>query len=117
MSPPQIGRLGRLESRRDLAVEQREIFTDTPLVAGNNVLTVHVPVTAATDTYARFRVSTAGGLQPTGLAADGEVEDYRVEIAPSAAFSVKLINLTTEYRVAQGVRAATMWCWPVRDPG
>ncbi len=31
-------------------------------------------------TYARFRVSTTGGLSPTGLALDGEVEDYPVTI-------------------------------------
>jgi hypothetical protein len=31
-------------------------------------------------TYARFRLSTNGGLPPTGLAPDGEVEDYRVSI-------------------------------------
>lgn len=32
------------------------------------------------DTYARFRLSTAGGLLTTGSAVDGEVEDYRVTI-------------------------------------
>lgn len=32
------------------------------------------------DTFARVRLSSAGGLDPTGLAADGEVEDYRVTI-------------------------------------
>jgi hypothetical protein len=31
-------------------------------------------------TFARFRISTAGGLPPTGGAPDGEVEDYRVTI-------------------------------------
>ena len=31
-------------------------------------------------TYARFRLSTSGGLSPTGEASAGEVEDYRVEI-------------------------------------
>ena len=31
-------------------------------------------------TYARFRLSTVGGLLPTGLAADGEVEDYQVAV-------------------------------------
>ncbi len=35
-----------------------------------------------TTSYARFRVSSTGGLLPTGLAVDGEVEDYRVELAP-----------------------------------
>ncbi|MBN2577727.1 MAG: choice-of-anchor D domain-containing protein [Pirellulales bacterium] len=31
-------------------------------------------------TFARFRLSTAGGLSPTGAAEDGEVEDYQVSI-------------------------------------
>ena len=34
------------------------------------------------DTYARFRVSRDGGLQPNGLALSGEVEDYIVKILP-----------------------------------
>ncbi len=42
------------------------------------------PVTA-TDTYARFRVSRNGGLQPTGLALSGEVEDYRLRLLPGTA--------------------------------
>ncbi len=32
------------------------------------------------ETYARFRLSTTGGLSPTGEASAGEVEDYRVII-------------------------------------
>ncbi|MEE8451478.1 MAG: GEVED domain-containing protein, partial [Thermoguttaceae bacterium] len=35
-------------------------------------------------TYARFRLSTAGGLLPTGLANDGEVEDYQVVVGTPA---------------------------------
>jgi uncharacterized repeat protein (TIGR01451 family) len=31
--------------------------------------------------YARFRLSSAGGLAPTGTAADGEVEDYAVTLS------------------------------------
>ena len=31
-------------------------------------------------TFARFRLSTRGGLLPTGIAADGEVEDFQVTI-------------------------------------
>ncbi|GIX00191.1 MAG: hypothetical protein KatS3mg111_3523 [Pirellulaceae bacterium] len=38
--------------------------------------------TTATTTYARFRSSTSGGLLPTGLAVDGEVEDYTVTLVP-----------------------------------
>src|SRR5206468_12612151 len=33
----------------------------------------------------RCRFSTTGGLAPTGLARDGEVEDYRVPIVSAAA--------------------------------
>ncbi|NLE37678.1 MAG: hypothetical protein GX621_06590 [Pirellulaceae bacterium] len=33
------------------------------------------------DTYARFRISTAGGLAPTGPAADGEVEDHAIHLS------------------------------------
>lgn len=32
------------------------------------------------ETYARFRISSAGNLNPTGYAEDGEVEDFRVTI-------------------------------------
>lgn len=55
-----------------------EVFTAT-LAAGLQTLTINVPATAIPGTsYARFRISTAGGLGPTGAATDGEVEDYAV---------------------------------------
>ena len=58
-----------------------QIFTSQPLVAGVNALNFAIPVTAsAGNTYSRFRCSSAGGLAPTGVAADGEVEDYVVNI-------------------------------------
>lgn len=62
---------------------QEHIFggVSQAVAAGANTLTITVPATAAEGaTYARFRLSSAGGLAPTGLAPDGEVEDYRVEI-------------------------------------
>ena len=40
-----------------------------------------VPATSTTS-FARFRSSSVGGLLPTGLATDGEVEDYKVTIVP-----------------------------------
>ncbi len=43
--------------------------------------TAPVPATLTT-TFARFRSSSTGTLTPTGLATDGEVEDYAVTIAP-----------------------------------
>ena len=51
------------------------------LVAGQNTVNVTVPDTAvAGQRAARFRISTTGGLAATGLAADGEVEDYFVNV-------------------------------------
>ena len=58
-----------------------QIFTNTAVVAGNNALSVAVPAGASVGTsFARFRISTASGLSFTGAAADGEVEDYQVQI-------------------------------------
>ncbi|MFC1995020.1 GEVED domain-containing protein [Chloroflexota bacterium] len=55
--------------------------TSVALVLGDNALTFQVPLDAAPGlTYARFRLSTNGSLAPTGLAGDGEVEDYQIEI-------------------------------------
>src|SRR5439155_3869812 len=53
-----------------------EIATDLPVVAGSNSVGFVVPAGAiAGGTFARFRLSSAGGLGPTGLAPNGEVED------------------------------------------
>jgi hypothetical protein len=60
-----------------------EVFTRN-VVAGLNTISVAIPLAAQVgDTYARFRISTAGGLTATGLADDGEVEDYQVTILPA----------------------------------
>ncbi len=37
------------------------------------------------DSYARFRISSAGGQGPKGSASDGEVEDYAIEIIEAAS--------------------------------
>lgn len=63
-----------------------QIFTSLDVVAGANVLSFNIPTGATPDTTAaRFRLSSAGGLTPTGAAADGEVEDYIVTIADGDA--------------------------------
>ncbi|MBK1657556.1 SdrD B-like domain-containing protein [Paracraurococcus ruber] len=59
-----------------------QILLNQAVVNGDNTFTITVP-TAVTlgDTYARFRLSTDTAAQnPTGLALDGEVEDYRLSI-------------------------------------
>lgn len=52
--------------------------------AGFSTWEFDIPNTAVTGvTFARFRLSSAGGLSPLEAAADGEVEDYAVEINPA----------------------------------
>jgi len=58
-----------------------KIFDDVSVVAGTNNLSFSIPVGAeSADTFARFRISTDGGLNSDGPAADGEVEDYAITI-------------------------------------
>lgn len=92
-----------------------QIFNRQSLSAGDNALAFSVPAGAKSgSTYARFRVSSAGGLATTGLANDGEVEDYQVVFIPlgtttttvtassnpstfgsSATFTAKVTNAVT----------------------
>ena len=70
----------------DWADTGEQVAANVSVAAGNNTLNVPVPAGARLgDTFARFRLSTAGGLTPTGLALDGEVEDYGVTISPAGA--------------------------------
>ncbi len=56
--------------------------TSVDVVTGANVITFTIPAGSSLgQTYARFRLSSVGALQPTGAADDGEVEDYRFTIA------------------------------------
>jgi len=60
------------------------VFTQSNLTQQFNIripATSPVP-TISTNTFARFRASTAGNALPTGLALDGEVEDYLVRVVP-----------------------------------
>ena len=62
-----------------------EKFAHTFASAGTEDVTFAVPASAETgQTYARFRLSTTVVTDPTGLANDGEVEDYRVVIGRKA---------------------------------
>lgn len=68
-----------------------KILSSTQFTVGNLTQTfmVTIPATAPnlavnTLTFARFRSSSVGGLIPTGLAADGEVEDYAVTLVPGS---------------------------------
>ena len=59
-------------------------FTTTTLTREFQIrvpATAPIPVTGI-NSFARFRTSTAGQTLPTGLALDGEVQDYLVRIVP-----------------------------------
>ncbi len=59
-----------------------QIFTSQDLALYDNRLDFFVPCDAVlTPIFARFRLSSTGGLSYTGLANDGEVEDYQITIA------------------------------------
>src|SRR5262249_8857420 len=68
-----------------------EVFTDVALTNGDNFLPFTIPAGASPGTtYVRFRLSSAGGLAPTGPASDGEVEDYKVTLASGGPAVVNL---------------------------
>ena len=59
-----------------------QIADNVPVANGDNTIHFDVPSWAvAGATYGRFRLSTPGDLAPTGLAVDGELEDYQLMIA------------------------------------
>ena len=68
------------------------IATGLSVVAGTNTVAFVVPPTATSGaTFARFRLSTAGGSEPDGAAADGEVVDYATTVSAPAADTAALI--------------------------
>ncbi len=77
-----------------------QIAADTALSTGSNALVVNVPTNAALgQTFGRFRFSSYKGLQPTGIAYDGEVEDHAFIIhqaGPSADIVITNILFDTD---------------------
>lgn len=58
-----------------------QVLTNQNVVAGNNSLSFAVPGNATLGaSYARFRLASASGASFNGPAADGEVEDYAINI-------------------------------------
>lgn len=90
-----VGKLDAwIDFDRDGVFEADErIAASLPVVAGVNSVALVVPETAVGGaSYARFRISSSGGLAPTGLAGDGEIEDYRVEIQTLPRSSASVID-------------------------
>ncbi len=70
-----------------------QIFISQAVMAGTNHLSFSLPAqTLASNTFARFRFSTTGGLSFDGPAADGEVEDYVVTITPAIDLGIVVAN-------------------------
>ena len=72
-------------------------------VNGVIALSVPVPATAAlTETIARFRFSSTSNLNFTGLAPDGEVEDYAVTVQPPPYSDLSLTKTVSNATPASG---------------
>lgn len=58
-----------------------KVLDSISVINGENIVSIFTPV-GTTDkvTWSRFRLSPEGGLEPSGLAVGGEVEDHRVQI-------------------------------------
>jgi Dockerin type I domain/GEVED domain len=70
-----------------------QIFTRASLNAGANTLPFTTIASAAVgNTFARFRLSSAGSLLPKGAAADGEVEDYFFTILSGSTTPEVVVN-------------------------
>jgi hypothetical protein len=84
-----------------------QIFTSQAVSMGLNSLTFTVPATGkgklAFPTFARFRLSTAGGLSPTGPAYDGEVEDYLVTIEDDLVTAADGQTVPTQFALHEAV--------------
>lgn len=95
-----------------------KIFDSVVVVQGENALEYNVPADANVGTtFARFRLSTVGGLTPRGPAPDGEVEDYAVEIGELVTTDINiqrfetnasqpLSNLSLTYAIGDGIAPA-----------
>ena len=79
-----VSRAGKIDAWADFNCDNdfddagEQILASAAVNAGENILEFEIPCDAVVqnNTYFRFRLSSAGGLSPTGIALDGEVEDY-----------------------------------------
>lgn len=70
---------------------EEQILTSESVVTGLNTVNIAISNVARTGTtHARFRFSSEGGLTPSGLAPDGEVEDYEVSLLASSWHNFEL---------------------------
>ncbi|WP_372798888.1 GEVED domain-containing protein [Pontiella sp.] len=82
-----------------------QIFVSLALTPGPNTgISYSVPEPLELGpSFARFRLSSAGGLSPLGMAPDGEVEDYEVTLyqpIPSPALEITNLSFTVSNTLA-----------------
>ena len=66
-----------------------QIIIDQTIAAGKQPIYIKVPEGSMDgETWARFRLSTSTGMEPTGGVSDGEVEDYSVTITAKEGATV-----------------------------
>ena len=71
-----------------------QIFSTLTVASGINLLGFAIPAGSKSgNTFARFRLSSSGGLAPTGAAVDGEVEDYLLPILSSQTGAQAALSL------------------------
>ena len=104
---PQVSALRATLCDAETGAMVSNIFDGTSLPT--RTFCVVVPPTATlpetqTETYARFRVSREGDLQPDGLALSGEVEDYRLIIQPGGPPVLTDVTANRNYTVREGAR-------------
>ncbi|MFM7835454.1 MAG: GEVED domain-containing protein, partial [Planctomycetaceae bacterium] len=84
--------------------------------AGVNRFTFTMPAdTPVGDKVMRFRLSTAGGLNPSGRAADGEVEDYLVPVLTLSQPVTPVITRPIDITPSNGVIPQTSDSTPQVD--
>lgn len=96
------------------------IYSGQPVAYGTNILLFPVPGTAISgNTFARFRFTMAGALTYTGMAPDGEVEDYSIKIqpvqqsldfgdAPDGPYPTLLMNNGASHVIVPGLLLGTL---------
>jgi hypothetical protein len=87
-----------------------QVITDQAVIAGANYFVVAIPsgATVSQNVFSRFRLSTAAGLGVTGLAPDGEVEDYQTPIIEPANIEFVLNASTVAEDVGGGKHTVTL---------
>ncbi|MFN7876508.1 MAG: FG-GAP-like repeat-containing protein, partial [Pirellula sp.] len=103
-----------------------QIANKVAVASGKNAVSFTIPSTALVGaTFARFRVSSVGGLDPTGKANDGEVEDYQVSLVGGAnkVLDIRLSELAQyAFTVTNGslvvtTGTKTIWTAPLSELG